>query len=298
MSKKLLIITSFAILSTGIISASAYTGSKTDYNAPKTWNQLDQVDVSIFGPNGYDWRMASCMIQAAAFAKVKIGAEDIGYGPKHLKLELDKVGGYSSVGYANYNKINFGNDWQLVHGSDEHGYIEANYNDMIRYYNEGYIVFVRVKSPAGYHQIAIDHIDKNGTIWIFDSGFAGQKFTDTYDTNSVTDVMLLKSNSGVKGYNLPTLYNQVSGQKIYAKIEQNGERAKTQADLDEEDAKAKRKAIEDAKRAKQLKDIEFAVSNAENFKDEKMIAYAQTLISGLDDKLKQEFLERLSKLKK
>lgn len=286
-----------SVVSTGLISASAYTGSKTDYNQPFTWNQTDQFDVSTYGPNGYDWRMASCMIQAAAFMKVKVGVEGIGYKPSDLKKSLDDIGGYTSAGYANYKKISFGKDWELVQTSDEHGYIEANYNDMIRYYNEGYLVFVRVQTSYGFHQIAIDHIDKDGNIYIFDSGFRGTKFTDSYSKSSVVDVALLKSKSGQKGYNLPTLYNQKSGQAIYEILEDNTNLAKTKEQLINDKEKQKKEIINNLKKTEELKKVELAVSNAENSKDKKQISYALQLVSTLDKELRNDFISRLNNIK-
>lgn len=285
------------VVGSGIVSAYAYTGSKTDYSQPFTWNQTDQFDVATYGPNGYDWRMASCMIQAAAFMKVKVGVEGIGYKPSDLKKSLDNVSGYTSAGYANYSKINFGRDWELVKTSDEHGYIEANYDDMVRYYNEGYLVFVRVATSHGYHQIAIDHIDKDGNIYIFDSGFRGTKFTDNYTKSSVVDVALLKSKTGQKGYNLPTLYNQKSGVSIYETLENENQLAKTHEQIINDKEKQKKEIIDKLKKAEQLKQVEIAVSNAENSKDKKQITYALQLVNSLDKDLRGDFKTRLLNIK-
>ena len=296
--KTLLLLSGFAVIGSGFISASAYTGSKTDYNNPFTWNQTDQLDVSTYGPNGYDWRMASCMIQAAAFMKVKVGVEDIGYKPSDLKKSLDKVGGYTSAGYANYKKIGFGVDWELVPTDDEHGYVEANYNDMIRYYKEGYLVFVRVMSSAGPHQIAIDYIDDKGNIYIFDSGFRGIKFSDNYSKSSVLDVALLKSKSGRKGYDLPTLYNKTDDKSIWGRLEKDGNVAKTFYELEQEEIAKKQKTINDAKRTELLKSIEVAVSNAENAKDVKHRADATSVLNKLDPEFRKDYLDRLKAIKK
>ena len=256
MKKGLLIGLSTTILATGVYGASAYTGNKTDYSSPFTWNQTDQYDVATFGPNGLDWRMASCMIQTATFLKIKTGSADIGYAPKDLKLTLDKTNGYASTGYLSYKKVDFGDDWYLYGAQEEHGVRAATYDDVIRYYKEGYVIGMRVISPAGPHFIAVDHIDEDGTIHIFDSGFRGTKFTDTYNKNSITDVVLLKSKSGKKGYDLPTLYNHVAGTKLYDKVDQN-----TKAESEEDKAKEvkKLKVIADARKAEKLKKVEYAV---------------------------------------
>ena len=60
-------------------------------------------------------------------------------------------------------------------------------------------------SPAGPHFIVIDYIDENGEIHIFDSGFKGLKFSDTYSPGNVLDVVYLN-------------LNQVKKQKIYRKF--------------------------------------------------------------------------------
>lgn len=295
MKKGLLIGLSTTILATGVYGASAYTGNKTDYTSPFTWNQTDQYDVATFGPNGLDWRMASCMIQTATFLKIKTGSADIGYAPKDLKLTLDKTNGYASTGYLSYKKVDFGDDWYLYGAQEEHGVRAATYDDVIRYYKEGYVIGMRVISPAGPHFIAVDHIDEDGTIYIFDSGFRGTKFTDTYNKNSITDVVLLKSKSGKKGYDLPTLYNHVAGTKLYDKVDQN-----TKAESEEDKAKEvkKLKIIADARKAEKLKKVEYAVSNAENSKDEKQITYAHTLVSSLEKSERTDFIKRLNNIKK
>lgn len=66
-------------------SAYAHTGTGTKANDPKSWNQVDQTDIDTYANGKRSWTMESCMIQAAAFVKVKTGAEPIGYSPKDLK---------------------------------------------------------------------------------------------------------------------------------------------------------------------------------------------------------------------
>lgn len=297
-------------------SAYAHTGTGTKANDPKSWNQVDQTDIDTYANGKRSWTMESCMIQAAAFVKVKTGAEPIGYSPKDLKKELDATNAYSDAGFVVYNKINWGNDWEMVPGDNEFGYTAATYDDVVNAWNQGYMVVIRVQSRAGAHQIAVDHIDSDGTMYIFDSGYKGLKFTDTYSKGDILNMVRFKSKSGRKASELPTLYNNPAGKQIWTQTEKDGQRAKQQSEIDEDNRKAEEARLAAEKQAKaeaaakesqdnlqkaertnKLKDVDTAVSQAERTKDEKHIAYAHVKVSELSDVLQQDYLTRLNKIK-
>ena len=279
----------------------AHTGKGTDKLDPMTWYQVDQQQVATFGQYNIDWRAASCMIQTCAFLKVKIGQKPIGYAPWDLKTELDHDHSYADTGYLSYNKVNFGSDWEVEKNYEQHGMIAATYQDIFKYYEQGYVIAIRVISPAGPHFIGVDYIDENGEIHIFDSAFKGTKFSDTYSPGNVTDVMLLKSKSGKKAKDLPRVQANKYGEQLYAKIEDPTGPALTDKEFAEkkkqDEITRKQRVIDEAKRTAKLKEVEFAVSNAENSKNEKQVAYAIRKISELDKKDQETYLERISKLK-
>lgn len=297
-------------------SAYAHTGTGTKANDPKSWNQVDQTDIDTYANGKRSWTMESCMIQAAAFVKVKTGAEPIGYSPKDLKKELDASNAYSDAGFVVYSKINWGNDWEMVPGDNEFGYTSASYDDVVDAWNQGYLVVMRVQSRAGAHQIAVDHIDSDGTMYIFDSGYKGLKFTDTYSKGDILNMVRFKSKSGRKASELPTLYNNPAGKQIWARTEKDGQRAKQQAEIDEDNRKAEEARLAAEKQAKaeaaakesqdnlqkaertnKLKDVDAAVSKAERTKDKSHVAYAHVKVSELSDVLQQDYLTRLNKIK-
>lgn len=234
----------------------AYTGTKSNANDPNTWNQTNQHQVATFGQFNIDWRMASCMIQTATFLQVKTGIEPVGFAPWDMKAKLDRDHSYASTGYVSYNKINWGNDWEVETNYEEHGSIAATYQDIFKYYEQGYAIAIRVISPAGPHFIGVDYIE-NGEIHIFDSGFRGQKFSDTYVPANVTDVVLLKSKSGKKAKDLPRVKGNPAGTQLYAQVEKEGTYAKTKEDVEKDKVKENEAKIEEAKKVqKRLKTIE------------------------------------------
>lgn len=224
---------------------------------PFSWNQSTHPFDGTFGPLGIDFRAASCMIQAAAFTKVKLGIEPLGYDAVDMKKELDSVDGYA-YGFADYSKIDWGNEWTMLEGDGGAGYSyrDGTYADAVKAWNEGYMVVMRVMSPAGYHQIAIDHIKENGDMVVFDSGFNNQIFTDTYSYSDVSDLVLFKSNSGKKAKDLPTLYNHRNGEQIYQTFSKTENAAKTEKELKAEEetrkvaaAKEEEKKVDEAEKA-------------------------------------------------
>ena len=298
--RKLVILTIPTTLLASSMSLFAHTGTGSDKFNPMSWNQVDQNQIATFGHQHMDWRAASCMIQSCAFIQVKIGQKPIGYAPWDLKADLDKNNSYASTGFLSYNKVDFGSDWMVEKNNEEHGMIEASYQDLFKYYEQGYLVGVRVMSPAGPHFIVIDYIDENGEIHIFDSGFKGLKFSDTYSPGNVLDVVLLKSKSGKKAKDLPKVQANKYGEQLYAKIEDPTGPALTDKELLEkkkqDELARKQKVVDEAKRTSKLKEVEFAVSNAENSGDKKQIAYAIRKISELDKKDQANYLERIEKL--
>ena len=298
--RKLIIIAIPVTMLASSMSLFAHTGTGSDKLNPMSWNQIDQNQIATFGHQNMDWRAASCMIQSCAFIQVKIGQKPIGYAPWDLKADLDKNNSYASTGFLSYNKVDFGSDWVVEKNSEEHGMIEATYQDLFKYYEQGYLVGIRVMSPAGPHFIVIDYIDENGEIHIFDSGFKGLKFSDTYSPGNVLDVVLLKSKSGKKAKDLPRVQANEYGEQLYAKIEDPTGPALTDKELVEkkkqDELARKQKVIDEAKRTKKLKEVEFAVANAENSGDKKQIAYAIRKISELDKKDQANYLERIEKL--
>lgn len=298
--RKLVILTIPATLLASSMSLFAHTGTGSDKNNPMSWNQIDQHQIATFGQNNIDWRAASCMIQTCAFLQVKIGHKPIGFAPWDLKAELDQDHSYASTGYLSYNKVNFGSDWEIEKNYEEHGMIAASYQDIFKYYEQGYVIGIRVISPAGPHFIAVDYIDENGEIHIFDSGFKGLKFSDTYSPGNVTDVMLLKSKSGKKGKDLPLVQANKYGEQLYAKIEDPSGPALTDKEFVEkkkqDELARKQKVVDEAKRTSKLKEVEFAVSNSEKSKDKKQIAYAIRKISELDKKDQENYLVRIKQI--
>lgn len=100
------------------------------------------------------------------------------------------------------------------------------------------------------------------------------------------------------------------------RTEKDGQRAKQQAEIDEDNRKAeearlaaekqaKAKAaakksqdnLQKAERTNKLKDVDAAVSKAERTKDKSQVAYAHVKVSELSDVLQQDYLTRLNKIK-
>lgn len=225
---------------------SALTTADYDSNDPFSWRQTVAPYSGTFGPNGLSYRAASCMIHAAAFTQIKTGSKPIGYTPYDLYESLEKDNAYQ-YGYADYSKINWGNDWEMLPGDQGVGssYRSATYQDVVDAWNQGYMVVMRVNSPAGYHQIAVDTITDDGQMIIFDSGFGGADFETIYDKGDVMDMVLYKSKSGVKASELPTLYNHRDGSQIFAQVEVDGQAAKTAKQVEDEKAQAIAKAAEE-----------------------------------------------------
>lgn len=224
------------------------TTSQYDSKDPFSWSQTVAPYAGTFGPYGKSFQQESCMIHAATFVQIKTGYKPIGYTPYDLFQTLEATNAYA-YGFADYAKIDWGNDWQMLpgDGGDAFSYRSASYQDAVDAWYKGYMVVMRVMSPAGAHQIAIDTILDDGTMIIFDSGFANQKFSDTYSKSDVRDIVLYKSKTGKKAYNLPTLYNHRNDQQIYAVLEQNGQPAKTQDDLIREAQEAVQAKAQQAK---------------------------------------------------
>lgn len=272
----------------------AYTGTGSNAKDPNTWNQSDQNQVATFGPQNIDWRQASCMIQSATFLKVKTGSAPIGYAPWDLKKELDSYNGYASSGYLSYNKVDWGNDWVIEKNGEEHGMIGATYQDIFKYYEQGYVMVIRVISPAGPHMIAVDYIDEQGNIYIFDSGFRGQKFSDTYSPSSVTDVMLLKSKSGKKGKDLPHVIGNPAGQQLYAQVEKEGTYALTAKDV--EKAKAQEKTKENEKKVADAKKADARLKMITRIKEAKREGNKAKLASIFNEVQNDEYKDEYIKL--
>ena len=299
--RKVLIMTIPLTLGASSLTVFAHTGTGSDKFNPMTWNQVDQNQIATFGGHNMDWRAASCMIQSCAFIQVKIGQKPIGFAPWDLKAELDKNHSYADTGFLSYNKVDFGSDWVVEKNNEEHGLIPATYQDLFKYYEQGYLIGIRVMSPAGPHFIVIDYIDEKGEIHIFDSGYRGLKFSDTYSPGNVMDVVLLKSKSGKKAKDLPKVQANKYGEQLYAKIEDPTGPALTDKELIEkkkqDELARKQRVIDEAKRTAKLKEVEFTVSNAENSGDKKQIAYAIRKISELDKSDQVNYLDRIEKLR-
>lgn len=118
------------------------------------------------------------------------------------------------------------------------------------------------------------------------------------------------------GYDVHYVYNNPAGKQIWTRTEKDGQRAKQQAEIDEDNRKAeearlaaekqaKAKAaakksqdnLQKAERTNKLKDVDAAVSKAERTKDKSQVAYAHVKVSELSDVLQQDYLTRLNKIK-
>lgn len=193
-----------------------------DVNDPMSWNQSRQDwSASPKGANPGLGELAiaqnSCMTQCTAFIRVKTGDKPRGYYGWKCRDELIDNGMFTN-GYPDFqNPKTFGNLVESVSSASA-----SSADEVKKYWEDGYLVIAFVQAPDGAHVVAVDEV-KDGKIIMMDSGYIGTSLEDSYiNKGAMSSVMLLKLKDGKKGKDLPSLFENRSGELKFDGSQSNG----------------------------------------------------------------------------
>ena len=216
MNKKLILfMTSLSLaVSPMSVMASEYTGPKAVIEAVedratlkaatgeyKTWKQYDsRWSRQLMGAGGDTMAASGCLVTAIAMLMVHSGAADeTGVDPGKLCTYLS-----NNKGFTGNSELY----WAQVNGAVS-GFRLANYSvDLVgsrydkaakikRYIDAGQYVVVSVGHNA--HWVAVDYVDDNGNVYIFDPGYSYTSLFGNYNDAGVTCMATFTSTGNGNG---------------------------------------------------------------------------------------------------
>lgn len=187
---------------------------------PLSWNQMNAdgmppswLDKQMLdGSSGVEFPKGADLIYVYTFLAIKTGFKQPGYIPSFANADLERLHAYAN-GLPHFGAEGiWGNGWHAnlqPNGSQfQQG---ATLDSARKAWSSGKLVVLQVKYPnysdkTPYtHFIAIDSIEENGDIYIFDSVNPNNKFSDSYSSHDIVAMITLESDKAKSG-DLPKLW--------------------------------------------------------------------------------------------
>jgi hypothetical protein len=189
---------------------------------PLSWNQMNAKDMPpswlgsqmLDGSSGVEFPKGGDLIYVYTFLAIKTGFKQPGYIPSFANADLERLHAYAN-GLPHFGAEGiWGNGWhanlqsngsQLQQGATLDGAKKA--------WSSGKLVVLQVKYPnyseqTPYtHFLAIDSVESNGDIYIFDSVNPNRKFSDSYSAHDIVGMITLESDKAKSG-DLPKLWQK------------------------------------------------------------------------------------------
>lgn len=228
---------------------------------PLSWNQFNAKgmpeswlgDKMLNGASGVSFPEGGDLVYVYTFLSVKTMNKMMGYTPSFANSDLEYSKAYTSDGLVDLTKPDiWGNGWKY----DTKVTSDLSIEKAKKLYDTGKLVILEIKntgeSALPTHYIAIDGIDKDGDVYIFDSYSPSYVFSDAYTDKDIVSITTLVSDSA-KSYDLPKLYQNRGSQDLNSptgerdKETLGGGGAKSQKEIEEYVAKKSKVSSKDKK---------------------------------------------------
>lgn len=201
---------------------------------PHSWNQTNAKDMPLSwlgntmldGSSGVSFPEGADLLYVYTFLALKTGYKMPGYIPSFANADLEYLKAYSN-GLPHFGAEGiWGDGWSARLTEDGSQYLKGTLAEAKKEWLSGNLVVLQLKYPnysdekPYTHFAAIDSIEDNGEIYIFDSVNVGLRFTDSYRPSDVVGYIILE-NDKVKSYDLPVLWKNRSDTDLFSSEERD-----------------------------------------------------------------------------
>jgi hypothetical protein len=204
---------------------------------PLSWNQFNADDMPeswlghkmLDGSSGVSFPEGGDLIYVYTFLAIKTGHKMAGYIPSFANADLERMHAYAN-GLPHFGAEGiWSNGWHAdLEPNGSQIQKNATLDSARKEFKDGKLVVLQVKNDnfteeTPYtHFIAIDSVEKDNSVKIFDSYKPSAVFTDAYSPSDVVGMITLSSDKA-KSTELPKLWERRGWKDVYSK---DGERDK------------------------------------------------------------------------
>lgn len=191
--------------------------NQSNTNIPLNYLQNRMLD----GSSGKPFPQAADLIYVYTFLALKTGTKPMGYIPSYANADLYEKHAYANgVAHLGAEGI-FSNGWHANLADTGSQLLQGDIGDIKELWNKGHLIVLQVKYPDYTaenpitHFLAIDSIESNGDIYIFDSVNPSLKFSDAYKDSDIVSYIDLSSESA-KSTELPKLWQKRDSENLFS----------------------------------------------------------------------------------